>query len=230
MRALLPRVPSHARMCVPPGGPILNRSRTAAWGCALILALSGTAVTAATPAAAPGTADFPPGMSVAGKSLRLNGTGTRFKAFFRVYDAGLYTTVPVRSVEELTAVEGPKLLHLVARRDIPSGELGRMLIQGVMDANAREVVSRQLVGLAQVGEMFAARKQILSGESFGFQLVPGVGTLLLINGKPVGQAVADPGFFTMVMRLWLGPRPIDERLKAGLLSQPMPDLAASNLH
>lgn len=173
-------------------------------------------------------AELPPTLSLDGKTLQLNGSGTRYKAVFRVYDAGLYAAAPVRTLEQWLAQPGPKALRLVARRDLPADELGKMLLKGINEGNPRDEVMRQLTGLAQVGGMFGGRSQVASGESFGFNYLPGTGTVLLVNDKPAGEPVRDPAFFTMMMRIWLGTQPVDERLKAALLGAPRPDRALAN--
>jgi Chalcone isomerase-like len=179
------------------------------------------AMQAAAQTAAP--TEFPATARVADQVVRLNGSGIRYKAVFKVYEAGLYTTAPVRSTEEFFAAGGPKWLHLVARRDIGASEMGKMLVRGISDSNTRDEVNRQLVGIAQVGAMFGTRSQVATGESFGFQYLPGVGTHLLINGKAVGQPVTDPSFFNLVMRIWVGQSPVDARLKTALLGLPPAD-------
>ncbi len=186
------------------------------WVAALLLATAALTVVAQ-PARTQGA--FSPTAQVAGRSLVLNGSGTRYKAIFKVYDAALYAREPVTTAEALLALEGPKWLHLVARRDIGATELGRMLVKGINDANRAPDVMRQFVGLSQVGEMFGTRRQINTGETFGFEFRPGIGTLLLLNGKAVGAPVVDAGFFEVVMRMWLGANPVDLRLRAALLGQ-----------
>lgn len=193
---------------------------------ALMCSLAGATMAVSDPAnaaqPAPVVAEqgtFPVNMSVGGQALSLNGVGTRYKAIFRVYDAGLYTSSPVRGPDEFFALKGAKKLHLVARRDIPANELARMLVKGVSEANPQAEVMRQLPGIALVGEMFASRSHIKTGESFGFEFVPGVGTQLIVNARPVGEPIRDPGFFSVLMRLWLGPAPVDAALKAALLGQ-----------
>jgi Chalcone isomerase-like len=185
--------------------------------CAALLMAAAAATAAAEPAR--GGPGFAPTLTVAGRPLVLNGSGARYKAIFRIYDAALYTSQRVYSVEDLFALEGPKSMQLVARRDLGSDELGRMLVKGINDANRPQDVMRQLVGINQMGEMFATRRQLASGESFGFEYRPGVGTLLQLNGRTVGAPVTEPGFFEVVMRLWLGANPVDARLKADLLGR-----------
>jgi hypothetical protein len=167
-------------------------------------------------------AELPGTLSLDGKTLQLNGSGTRYKAVFRVYDAGLYAAAPVRTLEQWLAQPGPKALRLLARRDLPADELGKMLVKGINEGNPREDVMRQLTGLAQVGGMFGSRSQVAAGESFGFNYLPGTGTVLLVNDKPVGEPVRDPAFFPLMMRIWLGNQPVDPRLKAALLGASKP--------
>lgn len=203
---------------------------------ALICSLTGVvsavlnpASAAQPPAVAAPQVEFPQQVGVGGQTLSLNGRGTRYKAIFRVYEAGLYTVSPVRAAEEFFALKGAKKLHLVARRDIGANELARMLVKGVTDSNPQDQVTRQLAGIAQVGEMFSTRTQIKNGESFGFDFVPGIGTQLLINAKPVGEPVRDPEFFAVMMRLWLGPTPVDTQLKAALLGQQPIDTTVAHM-
>ncbi len=183
---------------------------------------------AAGPAAA-AVVDFPSTIELGGKKLALNGTGIRFKAFFQVYEAGLYASGPVQSADAFFSMPGPKKLHLVARRDINANELARMLVRSVSESNPPDRVAQQLSGLVQVGEMFASRAKVKNGETFGFDYLPNVGTQLMVNAKPIGPPVRDPEFFNMVMRLWLGATPVDARLKAQLLGQPPSAIEVAHL-
>ena len=38
--------------------------------------------------------------------------------------------------------------------------------------------------------------------------MPGVGTTVLVNGKPQGEPIKEPEFFTALMRIWLGTPPM----------------------
>ena len=203
---------------------------------ALALSLSLTALaapsTSAIPAAAAATvaAEFPASIMLAGRALALNGSGSRHSLTHRIYDVALYAPAPARSVEDLLSQEGPKALRLLLRRDMPATEFGQMMLRGIADANPRDDVMRQLVGVSQVGGMFGSRNQLQAGDSFTFQYLPGVGTVLLVNDKVVGDVVRDRGFYALMMRVWLGRQPVDERLKAALLGLPQPAAVAVNQH
>jgi hypothetical protein len=47
--------------------------------------------------------------------------------------------------------------------------------------------------------------------------VPGKGTTFYIAEKPQGAAIGDAEFFAMILRIWLGPVPVDFMLKDALL-------------
>ena len=49
---------------------------------------------------------YAPSLQLQGKSLLLNGAGTRYKAVFKVYTAGLYLEKPARNLQEIAALPG----------------------------------------------------------------------------------------------------------------------------
>lgn len=52
------------------------------------------------------------------------------------------------------------------------------------------------------------------------EYVPGKGTVFLINGVQKGETVTEPGFMEAVLRIWVGPKPVDSQLKELLLGAP----------
>ena len=65
--------------------------------------------------AAPTSTKFEPQMEVQGTRLQLNGAGTRYKAIFKVYDMGLYTTKKVTTPPNCSRLPGPKRLQFTMR-------------------------------------------------------------------------------------------------------------------
>ena len=53
----------------------------------------------------------------------MNGLGTLYKAIFKVYDLGLYTTSKASNMQDLVSLPGPKKLHFVALRELPGTDL-----------------------------------------------------------------------------------------------------------
>jgi len=183
----------------------------------LAAALLALGLAANTALAAPTSTKFDPTMDVQGTKLQLNGAGTRFRAIFKVYDMGLYTTKKVSSPAELLALPGPKRLQFTALRELPGTDLGRLFLRGISDNSTKEQVQRHALSSARLIEVFSGRSKMLPGESFAMEFVPGKGTVFYILGKPQGSPVGDDEFFGMVMKIWVGESPADRLLRDSLL-------------
>lgn len=192
----------------------MSRTHTTPRLAAVMLAL-GLAAGAAL--AAPTTTKFDPQMEVQGSKLQLNGAGTRYKAIFKVYDMGLYTTKKVSSAAELLALPGPKRLQFTALRELPGTDLGRLFLKGMNDNSPKEKVQRHALASTRLIEVFSGRSKMLPGESFAMEFVPGKGTTFYILGKAQGEPVGDDEFFQMVLKIWVGDAPADHQLRDSLL-------------
>jgi hypothetical protein len=71
----------------------------------------------------------------------------------------------------------------------------------------------------QLSELFVTKKNLKAGEHFSVEWRPGTGTQILVNGEAMGKPIAEPEFFNAMLRIWLGPKPADDTLKAQLLGQ-----------
>jgi predicted ATP-grasp superfamily ATP-dependent carboligase len=151
--------------------------------------------------------------------LVLNGSGTRFKAVFKVYDMAMYTSRKVSAAPEAIALAGPKRLQFTALRELPSTDLGLLFIRGMKDNSSPDVVRKHTAAMSRLIEIFSARKKLLPGDTFSMDFVPGKGTSFYIDGKVQGAPVGDADFFAMVLKIWLGQTPADHLLKDALLGQ-----------
>lgn len=59
--------------------------------------------------------------------------------------------------------------------------------------------------------------ELKKGDTIAIDFTPGQGTVILINGKQAAEPIADPAFYTMLLKIWLGDKPADARLKDALL-------------
>jgi hypothetical protein len=186
-------------------------------------AVASVAIACAAIAAAPHafaaqtSTKFEPTAEVRGTKLELNGAGTRYKAIFKVYDMGLYTTKKVSTPAELLALPGPKRLYFVALREIPGTDLGRLFVKGLSENSPKEVVQKHTLSTTRFIEIFSGKSKMMPGESFAMEFVPGKGTQFFITGQPQGEPVGDDEFFTMVLKIWVGESPADRGLKDALL-------------
>jgi len=157
-------------------------------------------------------------MDLAGQKLVLNGAGIRYKFVVKVYTAGLYLTHKAGTTAEVLSAPGPKRIHIQMLREIDGNELGKLFTKG-MEANApRDEFVKSINGVLKLSEVFATRKQLNNGDSFSVDYVPGIGSTLLLNGKPLmAEPIKEPEFFTALLRIWLGDKPADDALKDALL-------------
>ncbi|MCJ7800530.1 MAG: chalcone isomerase family protein [Polaromonas sp.] len=154
-----------------------------------------------------------------GKKLQLNGAGIRYKAIFKVYVAGLYLEKKSGVPEEVYAAAGPKRMSVTLLREIDSKELGKSFTKAFEENTLRAEMSRLIPGLLRMGQVFSDQKKMLAGESFTIDWVPGTGTVISVKGIPQGEAIKEPEFFNAMMRIWLGTKPADWKLKDELLGK-----------
>ncbi len=155
---------------------------------------------------------------VGGHKLQLNGAGIRYKFIVKVYTAGLYLQSHASTTAEVLAMGGPKRIHIQMLRDIDGNELGKLFTKG-MEANApREEFVKSVNGVLKLSEIFASRKALAAGDSFSVDFVPGQGSMVLLNGKPMlSEPIKEPEFYSALLRIWLGDKPADDNLKDALL-------------
>lgn len=154
---------------------------------------------------------------VGGAKLQLNGAGIRYKAFFKVYTAGLYLAAKASSPEAVLGAAGAKRLHIQMLREIDGNELGKLFTKGMEDNSTREEFSKAINGVLRVAEIFSSKKRMSTGENFSIDWIPGAGTVVSVNGKQHGEPIKEPEFYNVLLKIWLGKSPADEQLKDALL-------------
>jgi hypothetical protein len=154
---------------------------------------------------------------VQGTKLQLNGAGTRYKAIFRVYVAGLYLPKKVTTPADVISQPGPKRFSVTMVRDIDANELGRLLTRGMEDNMGKNEMSKLIPGLLRMSQIFSEQKKLVAGDNFMIEWVPGVGSVITVKGKVQGEPFKEPEFFKALMWIWLGQSPADWKLKEALL-------------
>lgn len=159
-------------------------------------------------------------LQIANTSLMLNGAGVRYKAVFKVYAAGLYLTRRANTTEAVLAAPGPKRMQIVMLREINASELGKLFTRGMEDNAPKDEFSKSVAGTLKMSEIFFRIKKLNAGDSFSVDWVPGVGTTIIVNGKPAADPIKEPEFFSALVKIWLGQSPADNLLKDALLGKP----------
>lgn len=156
-------------------------------------------------------------IDVAGSKLQLNGAGTRYKAVFKVYTAGLYLGKKAATPAEVLAVPGAKRITLTMVRDVNAEELGRLFIKGIKANTPNDEYGRILASVMRMSQIFYDYRVIKVGEIINMDWVPGTGTVITIRNTSVGAPFPEPEYYHALLRIWLGPDPADWQLKDALL-------------
>ncbi|WP_374320244.1 chalcone isomerase family protein [Aquabacterium sp.] len=152
------------------------------------------------------------------RTLRLNGLGLRGVAWIKAFVAGLYVPTTSHDPAQLLSMTGPKRLRLKVMLEAPSAELSKSMRNGVRHNETPEVQTQ----LAARVDTFAAAidgiGKFKPGDVLDLDFVPGRGTQLRLNEKDLGKPIAGEEFYRAIMKIFIGKRPADKRMKEGLLS------------
>lgn len=155
-------------------------------------------------------------VQVGGQALQLNGVGLRKRAIFKVYAAGLYVPAKTGNATSIIEEKGPRRVALRMLRDVDADSF----IGALTDGLKANVGDAQFVALKpQTDALVATLKavgEVKKGDAIDFDYTPD-GTRVLVNGQPRGTVIPGAEFYAAVLRIWIGDKPADQDLKAGLL-------------
>ncbi len=183
------------------------------------LALATAALTWQLPAAAVDVAGvkLEESVKVAGKDLKLNGAGVRTRAVFKVYAMGLYLGKKETTTDAVLASPGPRRITLSMLREVSGDDFGQAFMTGI-NANSDKAEKSKIVGqMAKLGEIFVNVGGLKKADLINIDWVPEKGTVMELNGKPLGEPFPDPTFYNALLKIWLGDKPADSSLKPLLL-------------
>lgn len=155
---------------------------------------------------------LPDRLEVQGETLHHNGHGIRKKLFFDIYIGSLYTATPVHSLSEVLASPGAKLI----RMDFLYKKVEK---EKIIEA-FREGLANQSAALAagEEAQAFLAwfSRDFVRGDRVELGL-GGDGTVTARHNGELLGTLRSPTFAEAVLGIYLGDKPADARLKAGML-------------
>ena len=155
--------------------------------------------------------------TLANQKLVLNGAGVRYRFVLKVYVAALYLPQKQDSLKDIMALPGPKRVAVTMLREISSDDLGQALLTGIRKNSTPDETRRFGLQLIRMGDIFGRIPKLKKGESFFVDWVPGSGTVVMVDGKPVAEPIPDEAFYHAILKIWLGEDPADSNLKPALL-------------
>lgn len=168
--------------------------------------------------------DFPDTLQLGGATLQLNGAGKRQVAIYPLYLAALYLPQKATSPEAIYAEAGPKRLEMriviPLIKDVSTQEFVKAIDKGVnrncTEAEKAAVADRVKQFNAAVTEVGRVKK----GDLLRIDYLPDQGgTILTVNGKVWGRPVEGQDFYTAFLKVFIGEKVSDNRLRSGLLGQ-----------
>jgi hypothetical protein len=161
--------------------------------------------------------DFADRIQLGGASLQLNGVGKRAVAIIKGYLAALYLGQGASTPEQAYALGGPKRIQIYMLLDVGAEEFVKAVDKGI----ARNCTEAEQAALKDAQTVFIAQLRgvgkVKARDLINMDYLPASGTQLSINGRPAGPVVAGEVLYTALLKVFLGERPVDKRLKSGLL-------------
>jgi hypothetical protein len=173
----------------------------------------GVAWAAALPAQEIEGVHVPEHVTVQDTALVLNGAGVRWKLFIKAYVGALYLPEPARAPDRVIAAPGPKCIRLVLLRDVEAATMVEELLARFR-ANSSDEAYGQL--RERIDQLNGALPNFRTGDIVRLDLADAERTDFWVNDALVASFIGED-FQAAVLRLWLGDRPADEKLKQALL-------------
>ena len=149
--------------------------------------------------------------------LKLNGAGLRAVAWFKAYAAGLYLAQKTAAAEQALAAQGPKRLQMRMMQDVPTVEFVKAFDKGVTRNTSAGDLPALKERMAQFDRNVTAIGQVKKGDVINLDFIPGTGLVLSVNGRVRGEPIPGADLYTALLRIFIGDKPTDTRLKASLL-------------
>jgi long-chain acyl-CoA synthetase len=150
--------------------------------------------------------------------LVLNGAGVRHRLVtVEVYVGALYLAQKKTKAEEVLADPGPKrvMMHVLA-----PVLTAKEFVASLNDAIAANHIPAEIAliekRLRDLNRAMAAIGRLERGGVVFVDFLPGIGTRLTVNGE---ERITIPGedFYRALLKVWIGERPVDGRLRKALL-------------
>ncbi|MCG6892748.1 MAG: chalcone isomerase family protein [Desulfobacteraceae bacterium] len=162
--------------------------------------------------ASPALGKFSGSIQAGDRELVLRGQGLMRYLIFDLYNAALY--LPENLPAEKALEDVPKRLEAEYLRSLKKSDFNRSVHEYIV-RNAGQQQYESL--LPAIREHNALYRDVSAQDRYALSYVPGEGTTLELNGRPLGT-VGGAAFASALFSIWLGDDPIDADLKRQLLN------------
>ncbi|MBE0549162.1 MAG: chalcone isomerase family protein [Rubrivivax sp.] len=150
-------------------------------------------------------------------TLQLNGAGVRTRVVFKVYVAALYVPQKAGDAGVLLAQKGARRITITMLRSVDAQTFVDALNDGLRNNHSEAQLAGWKSQIEMLNDNLKAAGEAKKGDVIHLEFVPDAGTRVAVNGQARGSVIPGEDFFTAVLRIWLGDKPVDSGLKKGLL-------------
>ncbi|WP_223669176.1 TonB family protein [Kangiella shandongensis] len=155
-------------------------------------------------------------VDVAGAPLKLNGLGVHSELRNEWFLDALYLASTTDDGEEAVSSPGAKRMELRVLADNLSGRrLKRFWIERIKNNNEASNVLANAKAVRDFAKLMD--QDLVSGDIVTIDLLPGVATVIGVNGSEVGRIGEEA--FPLVLRTWVGDRPPSSEFKEAILGE-----------
>jgi Chalcone isomerase-like len=154
---------------------------------------------------------------VSDRTLRLNGLGLRSVAWIKAFVAGLYLPAPTKDAAQALAMPGPKRLRLRMLMEVSSHEFSKAFDKGVRKNESDKTQAQLAPRMAAFFKVVDGLQTLRKGDTIDLDFTPGQGMQLRLNNKALGKPIEGEDFYRAILKIFIGERPVDKRMKEGLL-------------
>ena len=174
-------------------------------------------------AAAPSWAVQVAGVNVADKAavagwpeLVLNGAGIRKKFVVQVYVGALYTAAKTTDANAVINDSKARRMQMHLLRDLSADQLITALNEGLTANHTKDELAKLDAQITEFNTIMKSVGSAKKGDTIAIDFVPGTGTRVAVNGQDKGTVKGDD-FSRALLKVWLGPKPVDAGLKKSIL-------------
>ena len=155
---------------------------------------------------------------LANQSLVLNGYGIRYKNITKISVVALYLKERKTQPQEIMNTPELRRLSITLMRDMSNNDYAQAFIAGIQKNADKSERAAIVQSLLKFGELFSIGTDLKKGDVVQCDWIPGTGAIFSQNGKKLGDAINDPLFYSIFLRIFLGEHPADDKLKLALLN------------
>jgi hypothetical protein len=125
-------------------------------------------------------------------------------------------------MDEALALDGPKRMHLVMLRNgITAKQVHDHVVARIEDGSQPSEMALMKARIEGLDRIIEAERVINQGGTIDLDYLPGVGTIILVNGIAKGEPIPGEDFYKALLRIWLGDKAKSLHLRDQLLGKPV---------